>query len=214
MNGPKGNLAQIDRLRDLFNFAFRSIQSYVNNPENRLKVASIALFFVSIVIYTPTRSTSDLVGPLLSATRELVYLGENVFSEASFNSYSPFFYCVMAFVAQFTDWFSAMLWCVIQDLPVLGDQCVDHGHHRPFPAREEDILLLHSAAADLGPPCRQPLPGPDEHIPPLVHLLCALCLSAEEGLLHRGCCSPLRLPTKLRPSFLPFTTCFAVASEH
>jgi hypothetical protein len=124
MNGPKADLAQIDRLRDLFNFAIRTIQSYVKNPENRLKVASIALFFVSIVIYTPTRSTSDLVGPLLTATRELVYLGENVFSEESFNSYSPFFYCVMAFVAQFTDWFSAMLWCVINICLYLGINAV------------------------------------------------------------------------------------------
>jgi hypothetical protein len=124
MNGTKGNLAQIDRLRDLFSFAFRTIQSYVNNPENRLKVGSIALFFVSIVIYTPTRSTSDLVGPLLSATRDLVYLGENVFSEASFNSYSPFFYCVMAFVAPFADWFSAMLWCVINICLYLGINAV------------------------------------------------------------------------------------------
>ena len=124
MNGTKGNLAQIDRLRDLFNFAIRTIQSYVNNPENRLKVVSIALFFVSIVVYTPTRSTSDLIGALLPPTRNLLYLGENIFSEASFNSYSPFFYCVMAFFAQFADWFSAMLWCAVNICLYLGINAV------------------------------------------------------------------------------------------
>ena len=124
MNGTKGNLAQIDRLRDLFNFSIRTIQSYVRNPENRLWVVSIALFFVSIVIYTPTRSTSDLIGALLPPTRNLLYLGENIFSEASFNSYSPFFYCVMAFFAQFADWFSAMLWCTVNICLYLGINAV------------------------------------------------------------------------------------------
>jgi hypothetical protein len=113
MHDTNGNLGQIDRLGDLIRSTIRAIQGYANNPENRSKVVLIGLFFGFLIIYTPFRGVSDLTQSLLPPTRRLVFLGENIFSESSFNSYSPFFYCVMAGFAQFTNWFAALLWCLV-----------------------------------------------------------------------------------------------------
>jgi hypothetical protein len=77
-----------------------------------------------MLIYSIMRSTvletSDLRHNYLNPTRGVLYLGKDIYKDYAFNSFSPFFYCVMGFFAQFTNGFAAFLWYLCNASMYLG----------------------------------------------------------------------------------------------
>ena len=68
-----------------------------------------AIYFSVILIYTLTRHSVDFY-PFYWISREILYLNYDLYNKHPAFSYPPFFYCIIAFFAQFTSKVALVLW--------------------------------------------------------------------------------------------------------
>jgi alpha-1,2-mannosyltransferase len=95
----------------------RRIAAWLADPRHRRAAWFIALCVAGEVSYCVYRATalnaSDLTKGFLTPTRGVLFQGKDIYVDYLFNSYSPFFYCVMAPLALLPDGAATLLWSLL-----------------------------------------------------------------------------------------------------
>lgn len=95
---------------------FINIKTYVLKKENRWKVIAIIIFFLAFATWGILRATianaSDLRSGYIRPARAVLYLGKDIYQDYPNNSFPAFFYCIIAFFAQFTYGIASFLWSI------------------------------------------------------------------------------------------------------
>jgi hypothetical protein len=94
---------------------YTGLLTYFIKKENRLSLGFIFFFITGMAIYTVIRASNpsnptDFGNHFYNAARDIFYRGESIFGKYNYNSYPPFFYCIITFFAVFTKPVAALLW--------------------------------------------------------------------------------------------------------
>ncbi len=78
---------------------------------NRKSALYLGSFFIAVTAYLLTRRSVDFY-PFYNISRNILYLGKDLYGPNPAFSYPPFFYCIVAFFAAFTPKIALLLWTI------------------------------------------------------------------------------------------------------
>lgn len=120
---PSSSAEEAGLLR-LLVISTRRVAVWLADRRHRWAAAGIALIITVNIVYSVYRAmrlhACDLVVGFLQPTRGVLFQGKDIYVDYPFNSYSPFFYCVMAPLAVLPDGVASLLWSLLATVQFLA----------------------------------------------------------------------------------------------